>query len=91
MQIKGQFLFKGEEIRKVLVKIGLGVLKIDLHLQNHCANFYQTWQKASLGKGFQAYSNEGPLLLQRGDKKERVKIGFCVLKIFFTTTELIST
>ena len=48
-----------------------------LLLQNHWANFNQTWHKASLGVGdssFQVCTNEGPHIIPRGDNYEIVKI-----------------
>lgn len=39
------------------------------------------------GKGFQVCSFEGPVLLQRGDNQDIVKIGWGDLKIFFLRTE----
>jgi hypothetical protein len=47
-QIKGQVLFKGEIITKC--KNGVGPFKNRL-LQNHWANFNQTYHKSSLGGG----------------------------------------
>ena len=38
-----------------------------LLLKNHRANFNQTWQKASLGKGDSNFSNEEPCPFPRGD------------------------
>ena len=48
-------------------------LSVVLHLllQNHWANFNQTWHKASLGE---VYSNGGPRPFPRGDNNEIVKI-----------------
>ena len=45
-----------------------------LLLQNHWANFNQTWPKASLGEGIQVCSNEGPRPFPRGDNYEIAKI-----------------
>ena len=43
-------------------------------LQNYCANFNQTWHKASLGGGKQVCLNEGPRPFQRGEKCKNVKV-----------------
>ena len=40
-----------------------------LSWKNHRANFNQTWQKASLGKGDSNFSNEEPCPFPRGDKE----------------------
>jgi hypothetical protein len=37
-------------------------------------------------KGIQVCSNKGPGLLQRGDNHKNVKIGWGLLKIFFSRT-----
>ena len=55
-----------------------------LLLQNHRANFNQSWHKASLGKGIQICSIEGPRPSQRGDICEIEKIHRRLLKIFFS-------
>ena len=61
-------------------------------LQNHRANFNQTWHKASLGEGNSSLFKEGPRPFPRGDNYEIVKIHWRNLKIFFSrTTEPIST
>jgi hypothetical protein len=43
-------------------------------LQNHCANFNQTWRKSSLGKDIQVSSNEGDCPSPRGDNSKGVKM-----------------
>ena len=51
----------------------LKLFTFSLLLQNHWANFNQTWHKASLGpwvKKIQVCSNEGPHPFPRGDNKE---------------------
>ena len=50
-----------------------------IHLENHLANFNQTWHNASLGKGDSSLFNEGPRPFQRGDNHE---IAITTLKKF---------
>jgi hypothetical protein len=57
-----------------------------LLLQNHWANFNQTWHKSSLGGGILNCSSEGDCLSPRGDNSKRVKIHWKFLKIFFSRT-----
>ena len=52
-------------------------------LQNHSANFNQTWQKASLDEGNSSLTNEYPSRFPRGDNYEISKIHFPSLKIVF--------
>ena len=54
------------------VCLSVNFLYFHLLLQNHWANFNQTWQKVSLGDG--VCSNEGPRPSQRGDNWELKKI-----------------
>jgi hypothetical protein len=42
----------------------------NLLLQNHWANFNQTWHKSSLGEEIQVSSNEGNYPSPRGDNSE---------------------
>ena len=61
-------------------------------LQNHWANFNQTWHKASLDEGVQICSNEGPCSFSRGYNYKMMKVNWRNLKIFFSRTpEPIST
>ena len=46
----------------------------NLLLQNHWANFNQSWHKAALGEGDSICLNEGPRPFPRGDNYEIVKI-----------------
>jgi hypothetical protein len=46
----------------------------NLLLQNHRANFNQTWRRSSFGEEIQVYSNEGDKPSPRGDNSKRVKI-----------------
>jgi hypothetical protein len=56
-------------------------------LQNQEANFYESWYKASLGKGNSFFfSNKGPRPVQRGDNYKKAKIGLGHFKIFFSRT-----
>jgi hypothetical protein len=81
VQIKGQVLFKGE----IITKIGLGHLKI-FFLQNHWANFNQTWHKSSLGKGdLSLLKKRGDNPSPRGDNSKRVKMHWQFLEIFSRT------
>jgi hypothetical protein len=50
------------------------LLHFRLLLQNHWANFNQTWHKSFLGEGIQVCSNEGDCPSPRGDNSKRVKI-----------------
>jgi hypothetical protein len=50
------------------------LLHFRLLLQNHWANFNQTWHKSSLGEGILNCSNEGDCPSPRGDNHKRVKI-----------------
>jgi hypothetical protein len=61
-------------------------------LQNHWANFNQTWHKSSLGEGGgdAKLFNEGDCPSQRGDNHKRVKIHWKFLKIFSGTSRPIS-
>ena len=58
----------------VVVVVGVVVNFSHFHLllQNHWANFNQTWHKASSGEG--DCSNEGPRPFPRGDNYEIAKI-----------------
>jgi hypothetical protein len=67
---KGGPLQRGDNHKNV--KMGWGHIKI--LLQNHWANFNQTWHKSSLVGGIQVCSNEGDSPSQRGDNSKRVKI-----------------
>jgi hypothetical protein len=59
-------LLRGDNYKNV--RLGWGLL------QNHLANFNQTWHKSSLGEGIQVCSNEGDCPSPRGDNSETVKI-----------------
>ena len=59
----------------------------NLLLQNHWANFYLTWHKASLSEVDSICSNEGPRPFPRGDNNEIAKIHWRNLKIFFSRTK----
>mgnify|MGYP003688899091 CR=1 FL=1 len=69
------------------------LLKFKNLLQNHWANFNQTWHNAFLGEGDSSLfsSNEGTHIFPRGDN-EVAKIHWWHLKIFFhRSTGTIST
>ena len=53
-------------------------------LQNHWANFNQTWHNACLGEGNLIYSKEGPHSFLKGDIYEIAKIYWLNLKMFFS-------
>jgi hypothetical protein len=55
-------------------------------LQNHWANFNQTWHKSSLGERILNCSNDGDCPSARGDNHKRVKIHWKFFKIFFSRT-----
>ena len=55
-------------------------------LQNHWANFNQTWQKASLGEEDSSWSNKDPSFFPRGNNYEIAKIYLQNLRIFFSKT-----
>ena len=48
----------------VLVGVVVNFSHFNLLLQNHWANFKQTWHKASLGEGDSVCSNEGSAFFQ---------------------------
>ena len=58
----------------LIVNVGFNVSHF--HLQNHKANFNQTWHKATFSwvKGIQVCSNEGPRPSPRGDDYKIAKI-----------------
>jgi hypothetical protein len=64
-------LLRGDNYKKC--KNGVGSFK-NLLLQNHWANFNQTWHKSSLGEEIQVCTNEGDCPSPRGDNCETVKI-----------------
>jgi hypothetical protein len=76
-ELKAQVSYSDRRLSVVRLSVRLSVCKL-LHfrllLQNHWANFNQTWHKSSLGEGFQVCSNEGDRLSPRGDNSERVKM-----------------
>ena len=62
-----------------------------LFIQNHWANFNQTWHKASLGEGYLSLNKWRARPFRRGDNYEIAKIHWRILKIVFSrTTEPIS-
>ena len=75
----------------VVVDVGVNFSHFHLLLQNHGANFNQTWHKASLVKGIPFCSNEGPRPFPRGDFYELEKIHWGNFKIFSRTTGPILT
>jgi hypothetical protein len=78
---KENFVFSSPELKAqvsyshcLLSVVCLSVCKLlyfQLLLQNHWANFIQTWHKSSLGGGIKVYSNEGQHPSLRGDNRER--------------------
>ena len=63
-----------------------------LLLQNHWANFNQTWYKVSLGEGDSSLFKWRATPSKRGDNWEKIKINYQLLKFFFSrTTGPIST
>jgi hypothetical protein len=52
----------------------IGVESFKNLVQNHWANFNQTWHKSSLGEEIQVWTNEGDYPSPRGDNCETVKI-----------------
>ena len=57
-----------------------------LLLQNHWANFNQTWHKVSEGEGDSRLFKWRPRPSQRGDNWELIKINWQLLKIFSSRT-----
>ena len=57
-----------------------------LLLQNHWANFNQTWHKVSEGEGDSRLFKWRPRPSKRGDNWELIKINWQLLKIFSRTT-----
>ena len=74
----------------VVVVVGVAVNFSHFHLllQNHWANFNQTWHKLKhpWAKGIQVCSNEGPYPFPRGDYFEIAKLNLGNLRIFFSRT-----
>ena len=64
-------------------KIILKIFK-NLLLQNRLAYLNQTWHKASLGRGIQVCTNEGPRPFPRDDNSENIKLYWKYLNIFFS-------
>jgi hypothetical protein len=59
----------------------------NLFLQNHWANFNQTWHKSSLeGEDSSVFFKEGDNLSPRGDNSKSVNIHWIYLKIFSRTS-----
>jgi hypothetical protein len=71
VQIKGKVFFKGEIITKMYKWVG----SFKNLLQNHQANFNQTWHKSYLGEGdSKIVQKKGIAFFPRGDDTKRVKI-----------------
>ena len=58
------------------VRLSVNFSNFSSSSQNHWANFNQTWHKASLGRGVQFCSKEGPRPFLRGDNYEIAKINW---------------
>ena len=77
---------------RLSVRLSVNFSHFHLLLQNHCANFNQTWRKASLGKGDSNLFQRRATSFSKGDNYEIAKIHWHNLKIFFSiTNEPIST
>ena len=76
--IKGPAFFQGE----IIMKYEKNALRnfMNLLLQNHFANFKQTWQKSSLSKGESSLFNWRAPPFSKKDKNEIVKIHWQILK-----------
>ena len=73
IQMKGHAFFQGEIITKLMK------LK-NVLLQNHRANFNQTWHKSSLGKEDSNLFKCRAMLFSRGDNYEVMKMNWWNLK-----------
>ena len=80
---KAQMSFSDQNLSIVVV---VNFSHFHILLQNHWANFNQTWHKAYLGKGDSSLFSEGLRPFPRGDNYEIVKIHWQNLKIFFSRT-----
>ena len=50
-ELKAQVIFfRSHVVRWLSVRLSVNLSKVHLFLQNHCANFNQTWHNASLGE-----------------------------------------
>ena len=74
-----------QKLSVVVIVVVVNFSYFHLLLQNHWANFNQTWHKASLGEGNSSFSNEGPCPFSRGDNYEMAKIHWHISKIFSST------
>ena len=70
----------------VVVVVVVNCSHFHLLLQNHLANFNQTWHKTCIGEGDSSLFNEGPRPFPRGDNYEIAKVQEQILKIFFSRT-----
>jgi hypothetical protein len=78
-ELKAQVSYSDCWLSVVRLSVSPSVCKLShfrLLLQNHWANFNQTWHRSSFGEGFQVYLNEEDRFSPRGDtcNSERVKI-----------------
>ena len=82
--LNAQVSFTGHLSSVVSLSICLSVNFSHFHqiLQNHWANFNQTWHKVSLGER----ANEEPHPSQRGNNWEIIKINWQLSKILFSRT-----
>ena len=71
-KMKGHALCQGEENDDIVKILWLNFK--NLFLQNHCANFNQTWHKTSLDEKDLNFFNEGLCLFSRGDNNKMAKI-----------------
>ena len=71
-ELKARVTFRDRRLS--FVNLSVNFSHFHLFLQKHWANFSQSWHKAILVKGIQAWSIEGPRSFSRGDNGQIANI-----------------